>query len=88
MTRPGVPVRDLSLFHHDLFTRASFPHAADIRLAVGLLVGAGVFLVLPALAYFALRATRFSSRLQPMRLLVALMLAGLATEILARLELR
>jgi len=50
-------------------------------------VGACVFLILPTLAYLSRRATRFSSRLQPTRLLVAIMLVDFVTEILARIEL-
>ncbi len=55
---------------------------------VSLVVGACVFLVLPALAYLARRGVRFSSRLQPTRPLAAIILVGFVTEILARLELR
>jgi hypothetical protein len=55
---------------------------------VSFLVGACVFLILPALACLARRAAGFSSRLQPTRPLAAIILVGFVTEILARLALR
>ena len=64
-------------------------HGKDVRHFdfLFLPIGACVFLILPTLAYLARRAARFSSRVQPTRLLVAMMLVGLVTEILARIEL-
>jgi hypothetical protein len=74
--------------------RGAFPMPPPILNAVGVpawvgpVVGVCVFVVLPVLAHFARRGARFSSRLQPTRLLAAIILVGFVTEILARLELR
>ena len=64
-------------------------HGKDVRHVdfIFLPVGVCVFLILPVLAWLARRAAHFSSRLQPTRLLLAMILVGFVTEILARTKL-
>lgn len=86
-TVPGAPVGDGHELHKIFFMLPLSVHAQDVRQFGFFLVAVCVALILPTLAYLARRAVRFSSRVQPTRLLVAIMLVGLVTEILARIEL-
>jgi hypothetical protein len=87
VTVPGGSVGDGPDFRKIFFRLPLSVHAEDVRQFNLLLVAACIFLILPTLAYLARRAAGFSSRLQPTRLLVAIVLIGLVTEVLARLEL-
>jgi hypothetical protein len=76
VTVPGAPPRD------------AFSPDAQIGHQLGLLPAAiCIFFIIPVLAYLARRAAHFSSRLQPTRILVVMMFAGVITEILARIAL-
>ncbi|MCE0499559.1 MAG: hypothetical protein LV481_16595 [Methylacidiphilales bacterium] len=84
-TGSGAPAGDGPGFHRIFFMLPLNVHANDVRQFGLFWVGICGVLILPALAYLARRAARFSSRRQPTRLLVAIMLVGLITEILARI---
>jgi hypothetical protein len=66
----------------------AIPGDIDLHNPGTLSAGAGVFFILPALAWLARRAGRFSSRVQPTRLLVAIIVLGFITEILVRIAQR
>ena len=84
---PSVPLRESPIIRElcSMLPRSIGPE--DVRRMDLLLVGVCVVIILPTLAYLARRAARFSSRVQPTRLLVAIMLVGFIAEILARIEL-
>jgi hypothetical protein len=67
-------------------TEFIFNHGQDVGISDKTLLLLGlVVIVIPGLAFFALRATRFSSRIQPTQFLVAICCFGILAETLARL---
>lgn len=70
-----------------LFTLGAMPNIllTEYENTEGMVHFGLVFLVLPALAFYSLQATRLSSRVQPTRALAAICLLGFFAEVLARL---
>jgi hypothetical protein len=63
-----------------------FHHAQDVGVSIKTLLLLGLVVILiPGLAFLASRATRFSSKIKPTRLLIAICFFGLLAETLARL---